>query len=67
MARPAPGQIDERSRIHTALGYIPADHRELWLRIGMAINSALGVEEAPRGFRNGLLHGALMRLNSLVA
>jgi hypothetical protein len=42
MARAAPGQIDERSRIETALGYIPADDRTLWLRIGMAIKSALG-------------------------
>jgi primase-like protein len=42
MARPAPGQIDERTRIETALGYIPADNRALWLRIGMAIKSALG-------------------------
>ena len=39
---PAPGKIDERSRIETALGYVPADDRELWLRIGMAIKSALG-------------------------
>ena len=39
---PALGQLDERSRIETALGYIPADDRDLWLRIGMAIKSALG-------------------------
>jgi len=44
MARPAPDQIEERSRVQTALGYIPADDRELWLRIGMAIKSALGEE-----------------------
>ena len=42
MSRPAPGRIDERSRIETALGYIPADDRDLWVRIGMAIKSALG-------------------------
>ncbi len=44
MARPAPSQIEEGSRIRTALGYISADDRELWLRIGMAIKSALGEE-----------------------
>ena len=44
MARPALSQVDERSRIEAALSHIPADDRELWLRIGMAIKSGLGEE-----------------------
>jgi hypothetical protein len=42
MAPAGRGGIEERSRIAAALTHIPADDRELWLRIGMAIKSALG-------------------------
>jgi hypothetical protein len=37
-----PGAIDERARIHAALRCVPADDRDRWLRIGMAIKAALG-------------------------
>jgi hypothetical protein len=35
---------DERSRIRDALALIPSEERALWLRIGMAVKSALGEE-----------------------
>jgi hypothetical protein len=35
---------DERSRIRHALALIPSEERALWLRIGMAVKSALGEE-----------------------
>ena len=37
-----PCGIDERSRIQAALRHIPAEDRDLWLRIGMAIKAGLG-------------------------
>ena len=37
-----PGAIDDRARIHAALRCVPADDRDRWLRIGMAIKAALG-------------------------
>ena len=36
------GGAEERSRIQTALRHIPADDRDLWLRIGMAIKASQG-------------------------
>lgn len=35
---------DERSRIRDALALIPSEERALWVRIGMAVKSALGEE-----------------------
>lgn len=35
---------DERSRIRDALALIPSEERGLWVRIGMAVKSALGEE-----------------------
>ncbi len=32
----------ERERIESALSYVPADERELWVRIGMAVKAELG-------------------------
>ncbi len=37
-----PAGSDERSRTQDALAHIPADDRDLWVRVGMAIKSALG-------------------------
>ena len=37
-----PGGRDERPRIEVALRYLPADDRDLWLRIGMAIKAGMG-------------------------
>ena len=34
--------MDSIERIKAALAYIPADDRETWLRMGMAIKDALG-------------------------
>lgn len=36
--------VQERSRIRDALALIPSEERELWVRIGMAVKSALGEE-----------------------
>ena len=37
-----PGGLDDRPRIEVALRHIPADDRDLWLRIGMAIKAGMG-------------------------
>ena len=37
-----PGGRDDRLRIEVALRYLPAEDRDLWLRIGMAIKAGLG-------------------------
>lgn len=34
--------LNEVERIHEALGFIPADNRDTWLKMGMAIKSAMG-------------------------
>jgi hypothetical protein len=36
------GGLDERARIQVALRHIPAEDRDLWVRIGMAIKAGLG-------------------------
>ena len=33
---------NEIERIHSALNFVPADNRDTWLRMGMAIKSAMG-------------------------
>jgi hypothetical protein len=38
------GSRDERARIEVALRHLPADDRDLWLRIGMAIKAGMGEE-----------------------
>lgn len=35
---------EERARVQEALACIPADDRDLWVRIGMTVKSALGEE-----------------------
>jgi putative DNA primase/helicase len=35
-------RVEQRNSIRAALAHIPAHDRELWVRIGMAIKSALG-------------------------
>ncbi len=37
-----PGGFDDRPRIQVALRHLPADDRDLWLRIGMAIKAGMG-------------------------
>ena len=37
-----PGGFDDRPRIEVALRHLPADDRDLWLRIGMAIKAGMG-------------------------
>ena len=37
-----PGGLDDRPRIEVALRHLPADDRDLWLRIGMAIKAGMG-------------------------
>ena len=37
-----PGGLDDRLRIEAALRHLPADDRDLWLRIGMAIKAGMG-------------------------
>ena len=37
-----PDGFDDRPRIEVALRHIPADDRDLWLRIGMAIKAGMG-------------------------
>lgn len=37
-----PGGFDDRPRIQVALRHLPADDRDLWLRIGMAMKAGMG-------------------------
>lgn len=37
-----PAAVGERARLEAALAYIPADGHDVWIRVGMALYSALG-------------------------